>query len=182
MSAIFGFLARGVMEILPVIADGSFGKGATGLGVLASSAGAGALLGGFQRVLFSHRQTTGLPMIAVICSYLGMIFVTVIGMSDLWPLSVAAVLGLGFCSSVTAVSIVTGINMSIDDRVRGRVGSIWLTTAIGAAAVDALAMGSVAEWMGLETALLAAGGLGGLLTALVLIAPRAGVRHRKAKP
>lgn len=169
LSGIFGFLARGVMEILPVIADGGFGKGATGLGILASSAGAGALLGGLQRVLFSHKQKSNLPPIAVTCSYLGMICVIVVGLSTHWPLSVAAVFSLGFCSSVTAVSIVTGINMSIDDHIRGRIGSIWLTTAIGAAAVGALAMGGIAEWVGLASALVASGVIGCILTAFVLL-------------
>lgn len=169
LSGIFGFLARGVMEILPAIADGGFGKGAAGLGILASSAGAGALLGGFQRVLFNHKQTSSLPQIAVFCSYFGMICVIVVGLSSNWPLSVGAVFALGFCSSVTAVSIVTGINMSIDDRIRGRLGSIWLTTAIGAAAVGALAMGSIAEWVGLASALVASGMVGCVLTGLVLL-------------
>lgn len=182
LSGVFGLLARGVMEILPVIADGGFDKGATGLGILASSAGAGALLGGFQRVMFSHRQKVGLPPIAIVCSYLGMLCTIVIGLSSSWALSVGAVFALGFCASVTAVSIVTSINLSIDDRIRGRIGSIWLTTAIGSSAIGALGMGVVAEWAGLATALVVSGCVGCALTALVLLGPQPGGHRCLGEP
>ncbi|WP_421851401.1 MFS transporter [Oricola sp.] len=169
LSAVFGMLARAVMEILPVVAGAGFDRGAEGLAVLASCAGAGALIGGFQRVMFSHRQTHGLPPVALICSYLGMAAVIAVGSSTIWALTAVAVFVLGLCSSVTAVSIVTAINLSVDDRIRGRIGGIWLTTGIGSAALGALGLGIVAEWFGLAAAMETSGVIGVILTSLVLL-------------
>ena len=46
LTAVVAFFLRGGLEILPVIADGAFGKGATGLGTLTSAAGFGAVVSG----------------------------------------------------------------------------------------------------------------------------------------
>jgi hypothetical protein len=43
LTLIFATLVRGALEVLPVLADGAFGQGAAGLGMLTAAAGAGAL-------------------------------------------------------------------------------------------------------------------------------------------
>ncbi len=172
LSAVYGFLARGVMDILPVISGGGFDRGAEGLALLASSAGAGAMMGGIQRVVFSQQSETGLPNAAFFTCFLGMGTVIAIGINPIWEISIGLVFILGFCSSVTAISIVTTLNLSIDDRLRGRIGSIWLTTAIGSAGIGALAMGAFSEWLGLATALSTAGVLGVFVTSLILVTAR----------
>ena len=49
ITSLSSFLLRSVLEILPVIADGLFERGATGLGLLTSCAGFGALLAGMVK-------------------------------------------------------------------------------------------------------------------------------------
>jgi len=168
LSAVYGFLARGVMDILPVIAGAGFERGADGFGLLASSAGAGALMGGFHSVVSGQRQAEGISRPTVVGCFLGMGAVATIGISPIWEITVFSVLILGCCTSITAISIVTSINLITDDRMRGRIGSIWLTTAIGSAAVGALILGLAIEWLGLSVALSLAGILGAILTALIL--------------
>jgi MFS family permease len=41
LTLIFATLVRGALEVLPVLADGAFGQGAAGLGMLTAAAGAG---------------------------------------------------------------------------------------------------------------------------------------------
>jgi MFS family permease len=43
LTLVFATLVRGALEVLPVLADGAFGQGAAGLGMLTAAAGAGAL-------------------------------------------------------------------------------------------------------------------------------------------
>ena len=57
ITALYSFLIRGALELLPVIADGLFSKGATGLGLLTSCAGFGALLAGMAKALLPSQIT-----------------------------------------------------------------------------------------------------------------------------
>jgi len=81
LTGINAFVVRGVLEILPVLADGTFQRGAPGLGLLTSAAGAGALLAGLFKVVFRAQTSDELPMHAVVTAMLGIVVVAVLGVN-----------------------------------------------------------------------------------------------------
>ncbi|MDT2084938.1 MAG: hypothetical protein RMX62_08660, partial [Planktomarina sp.] len=57
----------------------------------------------------------------------------------------------------------------LNDNLRGRVMSLWIMVSMGAAAIGALIMGGLADYIGLPIALGLAGGIGSLVLVIFLI-------------
>ncbi len=157
ITAAFAFVIRGVLEILPVLADGVFDKGASGLGLLTSAAGFGALLAGVGKAFLPSQIVGRLPLPALISAVIGVALVPVVGQSTSWELTLVLIAILGFTTSLTAISMQTAIQLGLDDDFRGRVMSIWVMLGIGASAAGAVVLGSLADQIGFGLAL----GLGG---------------------
>ncbi|WP_316013888.1 MFS transporter [Roseobacter sp. HKCCA0434] len=160
--------ARGVQEILPVIADGSFGRGASGLGQLTAAAGAGALVSSFGLANRPIRATDGLPRASIYGAVASLLLVGCLGLAPSWWLALAIVAGLGASGTLVGVGIQSAIQIRLDDDMRGRVMSLWTTTAIGATALGALALGALTDAIGLRLTLLLSAGLGLATLALEL--------------
>ena len=159
-TGIFAFVIRGALEILPVVADGIFARGAAGLGVLTACAGGGALVAGFIKALTPAQAEGHLPRWALVLTIGGMGAVALMGLSNSWPLTLAIVSGLGFASSVSGISMQTTVQMGLDDDLRGRVMSLWAMVGIGAAAAGAGVLGVMVDLTGLPVSLALAGGAG----------------------
>lgn len=168
LTGINAFVVRGVLEILPVLADGTFHRGAPGLGILTSSAGAGALLAGLFKAVSSAQRGGRLPAHALLTAVSGVVLVAGLGMVNSWLVAVAMVASLGFIATNTGVSMQTAIQIDLNDELRGRVMSLWIMVAIGAAAVGAAISGGLIEWIGLQATLLATSGVSFLLLIPVL--------------
>ena len=169
ITALFACLIRGTLEILPVIADGIFSKGAIGLGLLTSSAGLGALSAGLAQIFMPRQKVGEIPKIAILSALAGIILIPVVGFSKSWELTIACIACLGFASTVSAISIQTAIQIDLNDNLRGRVMSLWIMVSMGAAAIGALIMGGLADYIGLPIALGLAGGLGSLVLVIFLL-------------
>lgn len=157
-------VSRGVLEILPKLADGVFDKGASGLGMLTSAAGFGALLGGFAKALVPPQRPGQLPPTALLSAWVAVTLVPVLGIAPSWPMVLSLVAGIGFCSTITAVSMQTAIQLDLADELRGRVMSLWIVIAVGGAALGAGVLGVMSDLIGFTMTL----GLGGGLVSLGL--------------
>ncbi len=162
VTAAMGFIIRGTLEILPVLADGVFSKGASGLGMLTASAGLGALIAGIGMALAPAQIGGKLRPTALLSAWIGVLLVPLTGIVTAWPAALALVCGLGFASTMTGVSMQTTIQLQLDDEMRGRVMSIWIMVAIGAAAFGAAILGFAADLVGFPTVLAWAGGIGAI--------------------
>jgi len=169
ITALFAFLIRGTLEILPVIADGVFSKGAVGLGLLTSSAGLGALLAGLAKVFMPNQSVGEIPKAALLSTLAGISLIPVVGFSNEWELTIGCIACLGFASTLSAITLQTAIQIDLDDNLRGRVMSIWVMVSIGAAATGALIMGGLADYIGFPMALGLAGSLGILILVISFI-------------
>jgi hypothetical protein len=109
ITGIGAFISRGVLEILPVIADGSFGRGATGLGLLTAAAGLGALIAGISKAVMPGQKSGRLPRTALTSALVGIALVPAIGVSSLWVLTLLLVACLGFAATMAGVSMQTAI-------------------------------------------------------------------------
>ncbi|WP_223428932.1 MFS transporter [Tateyamaria pelophila] len=165
ITGVGAFISRGVLEILPVIADGAFSKGATGLGLLTAAAGFGALIAGISKALMPGQTGGRLPGLALVAAIAGTTLVPAIGFSGLWPLTLLLVACLGFAATMTGVSMQTAIQVDLEDDMRGRVMSLWVLIGIGSAASGAVFLGALTDLVGLATALSWVGGFGAVLLA-----------------
>ena len=164
ITALYSFLIRGTLEILPVIADGLFNKGAAGLGLLTSSAGFGALLAGMTKALMPGQTSGELPKYVLASALVGIALVSLLGLSNSWGFTLICISYLGFSSTLSGISIQTAIQIDLDDSLRGRVMSLWTMVGIGATAMGAIALGGLADYIGFTLAF----GVGSALGIVVL--------------
>jgi MFS family permease len=173
--AVFSLVGRAVLELLPVLAGGVFGRGAAGLGALTAAAGAGALLSSAILVLRRAQAPGRLPRPARIAAPIGLLLVAALAWVPSWPLALATVAALGTCGTLVGIGLQTTIQLVLPDAYRGRVMSLWVLVGVGGAAVGALGLGALIDLAGPRGALTAAGlaGAGALLPTLLRpLAPR----------
>jgi len=169
ITGVFAFIIRGTLEMLPVLADGVFDKGATGLGLLTSSAGLGALVAGLTKALVPSQFNGQLPRPALVCALVGTGLVPVVGNSGSWQLSLFLIAALGFTASFATISLQTAIQVDLDDNLRGRVMSLWIMVGIGAAAAGAIMLGLFADQIGFASTLSVIGGIGVLFLSMIIL-------------
>ena len=169
VTALYAFLIRGTLEILPVIADGVFSRGATGLGLLTSSAGFGALIAGVIKAFTPSQTVRKLPKFALASALLGIGLMPLVGLSNSWNLTLLCIFYIGFSGTLAGISVQTAIQIDLDDDFRGRVMSLWTMVSIGATATGAIILGGLADHIGISLAFSLAGGLGTVLLATTII-------------
>ena len=169
VAAISSFFLRGMLEVLPILADGVFDRGAAGLGLLTSVAGIGAVLGGLSLTTFPRRVDGTVPPWTLVLYAAGLFALAALGAFAIWGAAIVLVATIAFVSTVVSIVCQSAIQMQIDDNLRGRVMSIWAVVAIGSAALGSLAFGALVDLMSFAaTALtMAALGLSTLLARLV---------------
>ena len=166
ITALYSFLIRGALELLPVIADGLFSKGATGLGLLTSCAGFGALLAGMTKALLPSQIIGGIPKYVLASVLIGIAMMPLVGLSNSWMLTLLCILYLGFAGTLSGISLQTAIQIDLEDDFRGRVMSLWTMAGIGGLAVGAIALGALTDYLGFTLAFGLAGSLG-----IIILAP-----------
>ena len=169
VTALYAFLIRGTLEILPVIADGVFSRGATGLGLLTSSAGFGALIAGVIKAFTPSQTVRKLPKFALASALLGIGLMPLVGLSNSWNLTLLCIFYIGFSGPLAGISVQTAIQIDLDDDFRGRVMSLWTMVSIGATATGAIILGGLADHIGVSLAFSLAGGLGTVFLATTII-------------
>ncbi|MDH3715542.1 MAG: MFS transporter [Gammaproteobacteria bacterium] len=145
INSVFG---RGLLELLPVFADGVYARGSAGLAMLTSSAGAGAIVAGvvMSRVAVSRHRTSRIGVFAVGVACLLLAF------SEAFATGVILVAALGLAITAVGIASQSAIQMHVDDDYRGRVMSLWGTIGFGGTALGGLAIGALSELLGLSNA------------------------------
>ncbi|WP_157966449.1 MFS transporter [Oceanibium sediminis] len=151
-------VGRGLLELMPLIADGIYKQGPAGLGILTSATGLGALCAAGLSVILPRQPAGTVPLAARIAAFCGLAVSAVLVLGDSWPLTVAAAAALGATGTVIGITMQAALLPTLPDDYRGRVMSLWVMTGIGSAALGALLLGSLADLVGLPTAVLSVGG------------------------
>ncbi len=178
ITLVFATVARGALEVLPVLADGGFARGAAGLGFLTAAAGGGALIAALFKAVGFGAAGARIPVLVWISAFAGQGAVMAMGLAPSWPLALAATALTGMASTWCGVSLQAAIQSDLPDAYRGRVMSLWIVVGIGTVALGALAIGTLADLLGIAPALTWMG-LGGTV-AMSLVA--LGVRRREKRP
>lgn len=160
ITGLAAFAGRGVLEILPAIADGAYGRGAVGLGQLSAAAGAGALLSAVMQALGHVATAQVLTVRSNMASLVSCVLVGLLGVTTSWIVALGIVSALGFLGTLIGVSLQSGIQHSLPDALRGRVMSLWVLVALGATAGGAFVQGALADMIGLGETLVLIGATG----------------------
>ena len=148
--ALFG---RSILELLPVYADRFYASGTSALAALSAAAGGGALLAAFMtsRLILDSRQ---LQLGSIILASLNALVLLVLPLGNgLW-LGLLCIGIVGFGSTGSAVLSQTLVQVEVEDRVRGRVSSLWGMATLGGAAFGGLLLGGLLHTLGIVAATL----------------------------
>jgi predicted MFS family arabinose efflux permease len=172
LHAILAVSARPFFELLPGFAADVFGRGASGLAMLGSAVGIGAVVGGLW--LAQRHQDRHLTNLALGSSFLVTLSVLTFALTTWFAAALVAVALAGFGMVVAGVGTQTLIQTSVDEAMRGRVLSLFGLIFRGGPAVGALLMGAASELVGLQ-APVAAGTVLGLVAAVLIWRHRAAI-------
>jgi predicted MFS family arabinose efflux permease len=171
LHAILAVSARPFFELLPGFASDVFGRGASGLAMLGSAVGIGAVAAGLW--LAQRREESRLTGVALGSSFLVTLSVLTFSLSTSFAAALVCMALAGFGMVVAGVGTQTLIQTSVDEAMRGRVLSLFGLIFRGGPAVGALVMGAASEIVGLQ-APVAAGTIIGLVASILIW------RHRGA--
>jgi MFS family permease len=152
------------LQLLPVFARDVFHLGPSGLGLLYTVGGAGALTGSLFVAGLQRARHRGFLMVAVIVIYGGVI--ATFAMTRWLPLVLICLFAGGFLGASYMALNNALLHLAIDDEVRGRVMGLYMITW-GFMPLGALPMGALGDAIGVPAAVLAGAVASSLLALLV---------------
>ena len=172
---------RSVLETLPILANGVFGQGPSGLGYMTAAAGAGAAAASIFKAV-SKLQTPGefQPQILAMPVIIPLLVAAFAMIGD-FATAVAAVALVGATVTLMSISLQSTVQMEIEDHYRGRVMGLWTTISIGSGAAGAMLMGFLVDLVGVAPAQLMIGLVLAAASILVLLRFRRGVSRPHAR-
>ena len=144
--------------LVPLLARDVLHEGAQGFGFLMAGLGLGAVAGAIALAVLGSRR----PRLVILLGAAILASLTVLAVSLLrqfWPAAVA--LGLvGFFQIVFMASCNSTLQMTVPDRLRGRIMSLYAFVFAGMSPIGSFFAGSMAQVFGVSFAFAAGGGLG----------------------
>jgi MFS family permease len=160
---LFAVLLGGAVALLPVYAREILNIGATGLGLLRSAPGVGAVL---MAIIVAHwplQRRAGAIMLA--CVFAFGLFTTVFGLSRSLTISLAMLILIGASDMVSVIVRHTMIQLSTPDQMRGRVSAVNVVFIGASNEVGQFESGITAQWLGAVPAVV----LGGFGTMIIVV-------------
>jgi MFS family permease len=154
---LFAVLLGGAVALLPVYAREILKIGASGLGILRSAPGLGAVIMALVVARWPLRRHAGAIMLWCVCGF--GVFTVVFGLSRQPALSLAALALIGACDMVSVIVRHTLIQLSTPDEMRGRVSAVNMVFIGASNEVGQFESGITAQWFGTVPAVVL-GGLG----------------------
>ena len=152
--AIASVLARGAIEMMPAFVDLVFQRGSSGLAILTSALGAGAITSGLIMARGSAWLSVRVIRIGMIIAGL---LLAVFASNNQFSVAILIVMLLGVLLSMCGVGSQILIQTMVKDELRGRVSSLWGMIAFGGTAVGSLIIGFSATIYGLQQTILVSG-------------------------
>ncbi|MDX1483946.1 MAG: MFS transporter [Alphaproteobacteria bacterium] len=142
------FGTRAFMDLLPGFADQVFGRGPEALSMMTSITALGALIGAVYLVMRS--SITGLASVAMAASMLTGLGLILFTASDHYYLGLVILFLVGIGLSVSAVGVLSLVQVAVRGEMRGRVVAFYGIIFRGGPAIGGLVMGWIAESTGLR--------------------------------
>jgi MFS family permease len=166
------FFGRGIMEIFPALVVMIFDGGSAQLAALMAAAGAGAIgVSVIFSLLRSHHHLPTMVLTGAVGVGISMFLFANVS-QFVYGLTVTAL--LGFFATMVSIGSQSEMQIKVDNKLRGRVMSLWTLVIIGGPAVGSIVAGALASNLGSTYTLLLFAILSLLSTALVAIHRPAG--------
>ncbi len=153
--SLMSFMGMSYAVLLPVFARDILLGGAHTQGFLVGSAGAGAMMGALY--LAARESVLGLGRLIALSSGLFGIGVILFALSNLLPLSMLTMVGIGFGLMVQMAASNTILQTIVEEDKRGRTMSLFTVSFMGVAPFGSLFTGSLASHIGAPKTLLICG-------------------------
>jgi MFS family permease len=163
----FAVIFGGATALLPIYATEILQVGARGYGVLSASLEAGALVSAIAMLALPPIRRAGSALLVAVTVY--GVATIVFGLSQWFPLSVAAYALVGVADQVSVVMRGTAIQLSTPDELRGRVSSVNFLFIGASNQLGAVESGFVAALTSAPFAVVS-GGVGCLIVVAVVAA------------
>lgn len=148
--------------LMPVFTHEVLAAGPEKLGFLLGAIGCGALLAALR--LARRSAGPGIQRWSAVAALVAALALVLFSQLRHFALAVPVLVIAGFAVTTVIASTNTYLQLAAPDELRGRVMSLFATLFIGVAPLGNLLAGSLAEWLGVQTAMLCLG-LGCLLAA-----------------
>ena len=157
------FFIRGVLEIQPTIAGDLLSGSSTGLSIITTSAGIGALIGaiilGSGKYLKESLINFFKPMLVI--GFLNCIIISLF--PNLIILTISFLL-IGFSTTLIGIGTQTLIQLNVEETYRARVLTWWSTISFGSLSLGGIFIGLCGEYIPLTMAMLMISIIGFLLS------------------
>lgn len=142
LTGVSNFFGRGLLELMPAFAALIFAGGSGVLAALMSAIGLGAIT---ASLLLSLRPIQARLRTVAFCAAAGVgITVGLFGTVDTLSAGVVVAALLGMFASLVSIGSQTEIQLQVENRLRGRVMSLWSLVIMGAPALGSVLGGSLA--------------------------------------
>jgi MFS family permease len=179
VSFISVFAIPSYTTLMPVVADQVLHVGVTGLGTLTSFLAIGALTAAVSLAYTSTPEQRRFFMIGGAAT--GSTLLLLFSFSRSFPLSLALLVGVGFCMVANNATGNTIIQSFVPDHLRGRLMSVWSLVLVGLAPFGSFFTGWLAERTSAPLAI-SVGALICLVAALVIVPQMLGWHWPRRKP
>lgn len=144
LSCFVSLVGTGMIELLPVFAEAVYEQGVTGLGMMTSAGGVGAVASTFMlsRVKSNAASFQRVTIIGAFAAAVGMVG---LGFAPWYGLGVVLVGITGFGLTAVGVGSQTALQLTVDNQLRGRVMSFWSATSFGGMALGGVMLGAISE-------------------------------------
>lgn len=171
LSAATAILGWPWQQLMPAYAREALGANEREFGILMSTIGVGAILGGILMVALNVGQSGRLLVGAIVA--VGMLLMA-LGLTHVFALSIVWLLLLGLCGNATLALTQTLMQLRVSDEYRGRVMALWFVL-FGLQPIGALPAGAIADTWGIGWGIFATGAL---LVAIMAVAIKFSCRLR----
>jgi len=142
LAGVSNFFGRGILELMPAFAALTFGGGSGALAVLMASAGVGAIIASLA--LSSRKLHDQLHWMVVVGGIGVATAITLFALASSLVTGAIAVALLGMFASLVSIGSQTEVQIHVENRLRGRVMSLWTLTIIGGPAIGSIVAGALA--------------------------------------
>jgi MFS family permease len=149
MMAVIGTFTYEFSVSLPLFAEISFGRGASGYAAMTAAMGLGATFGGLYT---ASRGSGELERLSLMAALFG-VTVLLTAVAPTLPLALAALVAVGFCSIGFTSLGNASLQLATAAEMRGRVMALWTVAFLGSTPIGGPLIGAIGEHAGPRWAL-----------------------------
>lgn len=175
LASVTGFFLLPILQMLPSIAETTVHSHRDGYALLSAAEGVGALIAGLTTSYLAMRFSRGRLLAWAL--FLNAALMMVLGFQQ-GAFAAAALTALtGFSLIMLMVNMNTGIQLILPNAFRSRAMSLYMLTLMGLSPFGAMALGTLAELIGIAPALAVFGLIAGLLGGWIVLTRHPGQRE-----